>query len=297
MRGEIEATEGVKFMSKVLALQLPSKQLYKMIMSYCLAVIAGHLPECTNDKATKIAVLILDYLETRDSFIYVQTLDILLKGHSQKQKLLEKIEQIEIDQLGKAREKMVTVDSGVAHDESVPVLLALYHRKKTVKKAALLSLYQQWVDKDNIIKGKDLRMISSMLVQFIEDDESEDIMVVTITLLSYLATKGLLSDVLTLKLYKVLSGQFFISHFPPNRQYSNEAYIKAINLCLSLKVPSVHQNYNFLIFLACQSDPNLASKLVISKDSELIYSFYQHKQNNKEGKLSNLSVQNSQFIR
>ena len=83
----------------------------------------------------------------------------------------------------------MTIDSGVSENYSIPVLLALYHKKKTIKKATLLSLYQQWIENDNLVEGKDLRIIVSMLVQFIEDQESEDVIIVTYALLEYLCRK------------------------------------------------------------------------------------------------------------
>ena len=195
-------------------------------------------------------MLLLDFIETRDSFIYVQTLDVLLKGHSQKQKLMNKIEQIEMEQFGKSRDKIVTIDSGVTENDSVPVLLALYHKKKTVKKAALLSLYQQWIEDDNLVEGKDLRMIISMLVQFVEDQESEDIIIVTYALLKYLSTKESINEVLTDRLYKSLTTEFFTDHYVSSNQYSSDTFMKLVNLSLNLKVDPENDKYKFLIYLA-----------------------------------------------
>ena len=247
---EIKASESIKVLNKIIALQNPTQSLYQMIMSCCLAIVAGHLPEYSNENWVKLAVLLLDFIETRDSFIYVQTLDVLLKGHSQKQKLMNKIEQIEMEQFGKSRDKIVTIDSGVTENDSVPVLLALYHKKKTVKKAALLSLYQQWIEDDNLVEGKDLRMIISMLVQFVEDQESEDIIIVTYALLKYLSTKESINEVLTDRLYKSLTTEFFTDHYVSSNQYSSDTFMKLVNLSLNLKVDPENDKYKFLIYLA-----------------------------------------------
>lgn len=267
---EVDPSESIKMISKIIGLQNPNQHMYGVIMSYSLAIVAGHLPECQNDTASKTAVLVLDYLENRDSFVYVQVLDSLLKGHSQKHKLLDKIEEIEIELLGKAREKVITIETGVADSDSMPVLLALYHKKKTVKKAALLSLYQQWIEKDNVLIGKDLRMISSMLIQFIEDQESEDIIIVTLVLLEYLQEKQLLSDTLTHRLFKILTTEFFPEHFTGDRHYSVDSVMKAVNLSIALSVDQIHDNTKTLCYLLCCSNPTTKALLKPCKFSSLI---------------------------
>ena len=243
--------ESSKIMIKILATLEPSTAVYKLVMSYLFAIVAGHLPECRTDKATKFAVLVLDYLESRDSFIYVQVLDILLQGKNQKHRVLDKIEEIEMEQLGKAKKKVVTIDTGIANQkDTMPVLLALYHKKKTVRKAALLSLYQKWIEEEDINQGQDLRMIASMLIQFIDDQETEDILIVSFTLLEHLVKNQLLSDPLIIQLNSILVNSFIPRHYPPDRQYSIEGFMKGVNLCLSLKNQEFEDTHS-IIYILC----------------------------------------------
>ena len=247
LRNDIDSEESSKIMIKLLATLNPNQEEYKIIMSYLFAVVAEHLPECKGDKQSQFSVLVLDYLENRDSFTYVHVLDQLLRGRNEKHKILDKIEEIELKLLGKSKKKVVTIETGVANKESMPVLLALYHKKKTVKKAALLTLYQQWVEQGDINKGKDSRMIISMLIQFIEERESEDILIVTFTLLESLLERDYLSEQLILQLYNCLANQFIPKHFPLDRQYSIGGYMKGVNLFLTLK-NSDFRNLQILIF-------------------------------------------------
>ena len=46
---EIEASESIKILNRIIALQNPTQSLYQMIMSCCLAIVAGHLPEYSNE--------------------------------------------------------------------------------------------------------------------------------------------------------------------------------------------------------------------------------------------------------
>ena len=238
-------------MIKILATQTPSAELYKLVMAYLFVVIGGHLPECQSKENRKFAVLVLDYLESRDSFTYVQTLDILLQGRSEKHKILDLIEEIEVEEMGKAKKKVVTIDTGVSSQkESVPVLLALYHKKNAVKKAALLSLYEKWIEQEDITEGKDLRMIASMLIQYIEEREQEDVLIVTFTLLEHLISKGLLSEALSTRLYESLTNEFIPGHFPPDRQYSIAGYMKGVSLTLQIQ-GSEYESIQSLIYLVC----------------------------------------------
>jgi len=252
-------------MIKLLAILNPNQQEYKIVMSYLFAIVAEHLPECQGDKPPQFAVLVLDYLENRDSFTYVQVLDQLLHGRSEKHKILDKIEQIEAEKLGKSKKKVVTIDTGVANKESMPVLLALYHKKKTVKKAALLTLYQQWIENNDISQGKDLRMIVSMLIQFIEERETEDVLIVTFTLLESLLERNHLSEQIIQQLFTCLGNHFIPKHFPPDRQYSIGGYMKGVNLFLNLKDVEF-KDLQTIIYTLCSL--NLECKELLNK-SEL----------------------------
>lgn len=275
-RSDKDASDSSKRMIKILATLKPSHEVYKMTMAYMFAIVAGHLSECQSENATKFAVIVLDYLENRDSFIYVQVLDELLQGKNEKHRILDKIEEIELEQLGKTKKKVVTIDTGIsAQKDSMPVLLALYHKKKTVRKAALLSLYQQWIENEDVTDGKDLRMIVSMLIQFIEQRETEDVLIVTLTLLEYLLKKQLLAEALINQLYTCLIEEFIPKHFPPDRQYSNDAYMKGVNLFLSLKA-TAFEDTQFIVYTICNLNDSCKALLDettftenLSKEGEL----------------------------
>ena len=243
-------------MIKILATLEPSTELYKMAMAYMLAVLAGNLPEFNSERTSKFSVLILDYLESRDPWIYVQVLDTLLQGMNDKKLFLAELNK-QMDLLGKAKVKTITIDSGMSQNESIPVVLALYHRKKNIKKAALLSLYQQWVDKNDISDGRDLRMITSMLIQFIEEKESEEILIITFALIEHLLTKEMLLDVLVRRLYNCLVNEFIPVYFPPCRQYSDQWFMKGVNLLLSLKHGDEFENMQILIYIICNLNESL----------------------------------------
>ena len=248
MINEIEASEASKRMIKILATLEPSTEIYKMVMAYMLAVLAGNLPEWNSERTSKFSVLILDYLESRDPCIYVQILDTLLQGMSEKKLFLAELNK-QMELLGRAKVKTITIDSGVSQSESIPVVLALYNRKKNVKKAALYSLYQQWVEKNDINDGRDLRMITSMLIQYIEEKESEEVLIITFALIEHLLSKDMLADVLIKRLYSCLVNEFIPVYFPPCRQYSNEWFMKRVNLLLSLKHGDVFENMQSLIYI------------------------------------------------
>ena len=48
-KSELEASESLKTLNKIIALQNPTQSLYQMIMSNCLAIVAGHLSEYSNE--------------------------------------------------------------------------------------------------------------------------------------------------------------------------------------------------------------------------------------------------------
>ncbi|CAI2375501.1 unnamed protein product [Moneuplotes crassus] len=259
-----EGEESSRNMIKILATLNPNQQEYKIVMSYLFAIIADHLPECKGEKQAKFSVLILDYLENKDSFTYVQVLNQLLQGRSEKHKILEKIEDIELEQLGKFKKKVVSIETGSSKKESIPVLLALYHRKDQVKKAALLQLYQQWVQQNDIYEGKDSRMIISMLIQFIEDRQSQDILIVTFSILEKLLENEKLSSQLIKQLYNTLSSHFIPKEFLLDRQYSLDTYMRGVNLFMQLQNPEF-ENLQIIIYVLCNLYEDSRKLLVDSR--------------------------------